>query len=59
MDPKRVLGDIIVAVNETPAEFCWSKPTLGEIYFNDVQLQQQISDTATHFPGSKRLFNLC
>lgn len=54
-----VLGEISVAVNETPTDFCWAKPTLGEICFNDVQLQQQISDTATHFPGSKQLLNLC
>lgn len=59
MDPKMVLGEMIVAVNETPADLCWSKPTSSEISFNDVQLQQQISDTATHFPGSKQLFNLC
>lgn len=52
-----VFGGIIVEVNETPAEICWYKPTLGEIYFNDVQLQRQTSDTVTHFPGSNWVFS--
>lgn len=44
--------------NETPAAFCWWKPTLGEIYFNDVQLQKQTGGTVSRLCVQSGFFSL-